>query len=110
MQADGYERLEFALSDKRMGHPVRDVDLCPAKAECGGLTDLVAIYFSFTVARANPVLAVRKNLFAGAPHSHAGAGVGVYSRGAGADRRESGCGTGAISNAVGHSGTGAPAG
>ena len=79
MRANGYERLEFALSDKRMGHPVRYFDLCPAKAERGGFTDLVAIYFSFTMARANPVLAVRKNLFAGAPHSHAGARVTVYS-------------------------------
>src|SRR5215471_2314162 len=110
MQAYGYERLEFALSHKRMGHPIRDVDLCPAKAECGGFADVVVIYFSFTMAWASPVLAVRKNLFAGAPHSYAGARFAVYSPGTSADRDESGRGAGAIANAVGHSGTGAPTG
>ena len=106
----GYERLEFALPHKRMGYPLRDVDLRPAKAECGGFTDLVAIYFSSTMARANPVLAVWKNLFAGAPRSYAGARVTVYSGGTGADRGESGSGARAIANAVEHSGAGASVG
>ena len=96
----GYERLEFALSHKRMGHPLRDADLRPAKAECGGFTDLVAIYFSSTMARANPVLVVWKNLFAGPPRSYAGARVTVYSGGTGADRGESGSGARAIANAA----------
>jgi len=50
-----------------MGHPVRDADIRATEAECGGFADVVALYFSFTLARADPVLALWKNLFAGAP-------------------------------------------
>lgn len=54
----GYERLEFALSHKRMGHPIRDVDLRAAKTERRRFTDLVALYFPFTMARSDSVLAI----------------------------------------------------
>ena len=62
-----HERLEFALSDQRMEHPARDVHLCAAAAKhCGG-ADLVAVHFSFALARTVTLLAVWPDLSAGAP-------------------------------------------
>src|SRR5215471_8365197 len=78
-----------------MGHPIRDVDLRAAAAECGGVADLVIVHLPFTVARTGVLLAVRPDLSAGTARSNAGASFQVYSGSAGPDRCSGNGGAGA---------------
>ena len=74
----GHERMESALSRKRMGHSIRDVDLRSAKKKCRCLPDLAALYLPCTVAWFDRVLVVRQDLFAGSPRSNAEACLAIY--------------------------------